>query len=86
LGGGTILDDKERIATATTDFITGVRLPLEQFTIKPRLGKSNVDQLHIRLFSEKTLAIIQIRTGLRRCPTVSSTLALCPSPVVDLEL
>jgi hypothetical protein len=55
--------EKDRIVKAIRDYLARERMSREQFAFKTKLGKSTIDKLLIGLFSERTLAIVEERTG-----------------------
>src|SRR3954452_12223997 len=60
------IDHKRRVAAAIRDYLARERISREQFAFKTKLGKSTVEKLLIGLFSERTLAIVESHTDLKR--------------------
>ncbi|WP_343896291.1 alpha/beta fold hydrolase [Craurococcus roseus] len=59
------MDERKRVAALIRDYIARERMSREQFAFKAKLGKSTVDKLLTGLFSDKTLAAVEGRTGLQ---------------------
>src|SRR3712207_8272837 len=62
------MDGRKRVAAAIKDYIARERISREQFAFKTKLGKSTIDKLMIGLFSDRTLSIVESRTGLALRP------------------
>ena len=58
------MDDKKRIAAEIRDHLARQRISREQFAFQTKLGKSTVDKLLTGLFSDRTLAIVEVARGL----------------------
>ncbi len=57
-------EDRKRVAALLRDHLARERLSREEFAFRTKLGKSTVDKLLTGLFSDRTLAVVEARTGL----------------------
>jgi adenylate cyclase len=74
-GAGQGMDDRKRVAAAIRDHLARERLSREEFAFRTKLGKSTVDKLLTGLFSDRTLAIVESRTGLALRPLLEGVAA-----------
>lgn len=58
------MDGSKRIAGAIRDYLAREHISREEFAFRTKLGRSTVDKLLVGLFSDRTLAIVEGRTGL----------------------
>lgn len=61
-------DGHKRVAAAVRAHIAREHISREEFAFRTRLGKSTIDKFMTGLFSERTLAIVEDRTGLSLRP------------------